>query len=178
MNATFGKVLREVLTGLLIMESNMKKSRIKRFLKTKRVMRQSGFVLGCHVQTIREREREREREGERERSTINGEYQKRKWKSTYAWTMHEHVMCKENGIIGSTQSNPTSTQVSTYKHTYIMHETLWKCKCNAMHEHITPNKQNSTQKFHKILKDFQKSQKFKKTQNLDLNAWNAWRMRD
>ena len=31
-----------------------------------------------------------------------------------------------------------------------------------MHEHITTYKQNPTQKFHKILKDFQKPQKFYK----------------
>ena len=49
-------------------------------------------------------------------------------------------MCKENCIMGSTQSNPTSKQVSTYKHTSIMHETLWECKWNAMHEHITSYK--------------------------------------
>ena len=32
------------------------------------------------------------------------------WKeSTYAWGMHEHVICKRNCIMGSIQSNPTST---------------------------------------------------------------------
>ena len=30
--------------------------------------------------------------------------------STYAWEMHEHLTCKRNCIMGSAQSNPTSTQ--------------------------------------------------------------------
>ena len=30
--------------------------------------------------------------------------------STYAWEMHEHVTCKIKSIMGSAQSNPTSTQ--------------------------------------------------------------------
>ena len=30
-----------------------------------------------------------------------------------------------------------------------MHETMWKCKCDAMHEHTWSFKQNLTQKFHK-----------------------------
>ena len=99
-------------------------------------------------------EREREREISRK---VPSQRVPQKWKRKcmYAWNVHEHVTCKENYIMGSTQSNPNSTQVST-----IMHETLWKCKCNAMHEHITSYKQNPTQKFHKILKDFQKPQKF------------------
>ena len=66
MNATFGKVLRKVLTGLFIMEPNMKRSRIRgRCPKMKRVPRQSGFALGYHVQSIREREREKEGEIEK-----------------------------------------------------------------------------------------------------------------
>ena len=69
-------------------------------------------------------------------------------------------MCKENCIMGSTKSNLNSTKVLTCKHKSIMHETLWKCKCNAIHEHITSYKQNLTQKFHKILKDFQNPKKF------------------
>ena len=102
---------------------------------------QDGLVL-CLGAMRGERERERERQTEKHH---HKEYpKKRKWKGTYAWTMHEHVTCKEKCIMGSTQSNPNSTQVSTYKHTSIMHETLWKCKCNALHEHITSYKQNPT----------------------------------
>ena len=33
-----------------------------------------------------------------------------KKKSTYAWGMHEHVTYKRKFIMGSAQSNPTSTQ--------------------------------------------------------------------
>ena len=41
-----------------------------------------------------------------------------------------------------------------------------------MHEHLGSFTQNPSQKFHKNPKIFSK------TQNLDLNAWNTWRMRD
>ena len=63
MNATFLKVLKEVLLGLPIMELNVKRGKGKirrRKARTKKVLSQSGFVLRCHVQSIRERERERE----------------------------------------------------------------------------------------------------------------------
>ena len=48
--------------GFLIMEPNMSGGRIRRRCpRTKRVPRQSGFALGYHVQSIRERERKREK---------------------------------------------------------------------------------------------------------------------
>ena len=48
-----------------------------------------------------------------------------------------------------------------------------------MHEHVGSFTQNPSQKFHKNFINFKKSLKiFKKNQNLDLNAWNAWRMKD
>ena len=151
MNTTFREVLWEVLKGLLITEPNVKRSRIRgKCLGTKRIPRWSGFVLGCYAWRERERERQTEKHHHKEYP------KKRKWKGTYAWTMHKHVTCKEKCIMGSTQSNPNSTQVSTYKHTSIMHETLWKCKCNALHEHITSYKQKPTQKIHKILINFKK----------------------
>ena len=165
MNATFGEVLREVPTSLLNTKLDMKRSRIRRWCsKTKRVLRRSGFALGCHTQTlcvcvcvcVCVCEREREREREKQKNTIIESTKIKKWKCTYAWNVHEHVTCKENCIMDSSQSNPNNTQVSTYKHTFIIHETLWKCKCNAMHEHITSYKQNPNQKFHKILNNFQK----------------------
>ena len=63
MNTTFGEVLQEVLTGFLITEPNVKKSRIRgRCLGMKRVSRWSRFAIRCHAQLF---EREREREGER-----------------------------------------------------------------------------------------------------------------
>ena len=61
MNAMFLRVLQEVLSGLLITESNVeRRDRIKRRrLKTKRIPSQSGFTcFGCHgVVYPRERER-------------------------------------------------------------------------------------------------------------------------
>ena len=48
-----------------------------------------------------------------------------------------------------------------------------------MHEHLGSFTQKPSQKIHKNFINFEKPPKiFKKTQNLDLNAWNAWRMRD
>ena len=47
-----------------------------------------------------------------------------------------------------------------------------------MHDHITSNKKNLTQKFIRISKVFKNPKKFKKTQNLGLNAWNAWKVKD
>ena len=54
-----------------------------------------------------------------------------------------------------------------------MYETLWKCTWNATQDHITSNKQNPTQKFTRISKVFKNPKKFKKTQNLGLNAWHV-----
>ena len=55
-----------------------------------------------------------------------------------------------------------------------MYETLWKYKCDAMHEHIGSFKQNPTQNFRKNLIKFEKPQKnFKNPKNLDLYEWNA-----
>ena len=44
-----------------------------------------------------------------------------------------------------------------------MHETLWKCKCDVIHEHLRSFKQNPTQKFHRNFINFEKPQKFSKT---------------
>ena len=44
-----------------------------------------------------------------------------------------------------------------------MHEILWKCKCDAMHEQIGSFKHNPTQKFYKNLNNFEKPQKLSKT---------------
>ena len=61
MNDMFGEVLQEVLMGLLITKPDVKRSRIRRFPGTKKVLRRCGFALGCHVQTMREREKETNR---------------------------------------------------------------------------------------------------------------------
>ena len=61
MNATFLKVLQEVLSGLLIIEPNMERRVMikRRRLETKRVPSQSGFMcFGCHS-AVYPRERER-----------------------------------------------------------------------------------------------------------------------
>ena len=48
------------------------------------------------------------------------------WKdSTYAWEMHEHVACKGNCIMGSTQSKPISTQPDS------THLNAWQYDYNA-----------------------------------------------
>ena len=55
MNAMFLKLLKEILLGLPIMESNVKRGnrRIKRRRpETKRVPSRSGFVFRCHAQSI------------------------------------------------------------------------------------------------------------------------------
>ena len=83
MNATFLKVLHEVLLGILIMEQNVRrgnKIRRRRRPGTKKVLSQSRLTcLGCHTQFIQERERERERE--REHITTNNKEKKRKEKT-------------------------------------------------------------------------------------------------
>ena len=65
MNASLGKVLKEVRFGLLIMESDMRWCRIRRSgcPGTKRVLGRSIFVFGCHrsrLTQIEKREREKE----------------------------------------------------------------------------------------------------------------------
>ena len=86
--------------------------------------------------------------------------------------MHEKCMniwrAKNNCILGSTQSKPTSTQVSK-KNTQLNAWNIVKMQmeCNAWSYSIkntTPNQKIS-----------QKAQKFSKTPNLGLNAW---RMKD
>jgi len=61
MNATFLKVLKEVLLGLPITEPNVKSGNGIRRRKpgTKSVLNRSGFALGCHAQSIQEREKEK-----------------------------------------------------------------------------------------------------------------------
>ena len=73
MNASSRKVLQEVLTSLLIMELNVRWSGIRgrRCPKTKRVLRQSGFAIGCHKATnARKRDRGRERDNQKSTNKI------------------------------------------------------------------------------------------------------------
>ena len=67
------------------------------------------FYLGS-IEQLTERKRERERGGgDKQKSTNTFNINKIKKNGTYAWKMHEHVTCKSKNIMGSTQSNPTST---------------------------------------------------------------------
>ena len=71
--------------------------------------------------------------------------------------VHEHVTCKLKNIMGSAQSKPNSTQsLQQSKHTSKMHETLLKCKCDAMHDDLNLFKQKPTQKFHQNFTNFGK----------------------
>ena len=66
--------------------------------------------LGAIDTTNVNRFRGRRREEQSEKSQAIQIYQIYEKKSTYAWKMHEHVTCKLKSIMGSAQSNPTSTQ--------------------------------------------------------------------
>ena len=77
---------------------------------------QRGFRTGVDlrlstiVTTNVNRFRGRRREEQSEKSQEIQIYQIYEKESTYAWEMHEHMTCKIKNIMGSAQSNPTSTQ--------------------------------------------------------------------
>ena len=77
-----------------------------------------------------------------------------------AWT-YDMQQNKHHGL------NPIQTyqhiEFQHWEHTSKMHETLWKCKCDAMHEHTWSFEHNLTQKFHKNLINLEKPQNFSKT---------------
>jgi len=77
MNATSRKVLLKVLMGFIIMEPDMRRSRIRRRRcpEMKRVSGRSRLVLRCHAQTIRKKEKERH--AEEYQSTIISNRKKR-----------------------------------------------------------------------------------------------------
>ena len=91
--------------------------------------------------------RKREREAKKYQSTIISKVRK------------EWYVCMKNEWTCDTQQNKHHelSPIQTYqhtrfqhiKHTSKIHETLWKCKCDAMYEHIGSFKHNLTQKFHK-----------------------------
>ena len=66
--------------------------------------------LGAINTTKVNRFRGRRREEQSEKSQAIQIYQIYGKKSMYAWEMHEYVTCKVKSIMGSAQSNPTSTQ--------------------------------------------------------------------
>ena len=82
------------------------------------------FHLGAIEQLIERRiEREREREREREKHQSQSIYKNIENVRYVCMKMHEHVICNSKNIMGSTQSNPTSTQsFQQSNHTSKMHE--------------------------------------------------------
>ena len=72
---------------------------------------------------VNNREGEKERQSEKSQTFSNiSNILKR---STYAWEMHEHVICKRNFTMGLAQSKPTSTQ------SYNTHLNAWQDHYNA-----------------------------------------------
>ena len=77
---------------------------------------QRGFQVGVDLRlgvidtTNVNRFRGRRREEQSEKSQTIQIYQIYGKESTYAWEMHKHVTYKIKSIMGSAQSNPTSTQ--------------------------------------------------------------------
>ena len=115
MNATFGEVLRKVLTGFIIIEPDM-----ERFELEEDALEQRGFWDGVGVVLrlgamcrLSEREREREREREKHQSIDIPKREKRMVR------MHDHITCTKNIIMGSAQSKPTSTQDSNMEDTHL-----------------------------------------------------------
>ena len=77
--------------------------------------------------------------------------------------MHEHMTCKlKNHHRLSPIQTHQHTTLQQSKHTSKMHETLLKCKCDAMNEHLGSFTQNPSQKFYKNFINFEKPQKFNK----------------
>ena len=66
--------------------------------------------LGAIDTTNINRFRGRKRKEQSKKSQAIQIYQIYGKESTYAWEMHEQVTCKIKSIMGSAQSNPTSTQ--------------------------------------------------------------------
>ena len=73
--------------------------------------------------------------------------------------------------MGYSNLNPIQSYQHTWfqhsTHTSIMHETLLKCKCDAMHEHWRLFKQNQPKKFAKTLSILKNPKNFQKPQKLD-----------
>ena len=85
-------------------------------LEDEEALERRGFRAGVDLRlgvidiTNVNRFRGRKREEQSEKSQAIQIYQIYGKESTYAWEMHEHVTCKIKSIMGSAQSNPTSTQ--------------------------------------------------------------------
>ena len=93
--------------------------------------------------------------------------------------MYEHLPCNRKSIMGSAQSNPTSTQADNR---YSTHLNAWKYSYNAHKmqcmKFLRSNLQNPSQKFCKNLFDFEKPQNFQKSQKLKLKSIKCMKMRD
>ena len=81
-----------------------------------KALERRGFRAGVNLRlsaidtTNVNRFRGRKREEQSEKSQAIQKYQIYEKESKYVWEMHEHVTCKIKSIMGSAQSNPTSTQ--------------------------------------------------------------------
>ena len=153
----------------------MKRSKIRgKCPRTKRVLKRSGFALGCHAQSIQERERERGRET---KNTITTAYQQKKRESTYAWKCMN--MWRAKRIASWVQPNPNLT-AHNFQHpsTTLNAWNIVKMQmeCNAW-SYINKKSNTQPKSFTKISKDFKNPKIFTKPQKPRSNAWNAWRMR-
>ena len=180
MNASFRKVLREVLSGILITKPNRRGGEIRRRRcpRTKRVSGQSRFTFGCHNALNKLESEGGERNTQKSPKTVQI-YQNILKKEYVCMGMHEHVICKENCIMDSAQSNPTSTQSNNI---YNTHLNAWKYSYNA-HEmqcmkFLRSNLQNPSQKFCKNLFDFEKPQNYQKSQKIRLKIMKCMNMGD
>ena len=82
------------------------------------------FHLGA-IEQLTERMREKERETHAEKNQSQSIYKNIENVRYVCIKMHKHVICNSKNIMGSTQSNPTNTQLfQQSKHTSKMHETL------------------------------------------------------
>ena len=92
--------------------------------------------------------------------------------------MHEHVICNSKNIMGSAQSNPTSTHVCNKLNTHLrMHGTLLQCKWDVMHDVLRSKIQNPSQKFCKTFLIWENPKFFIKPQKLGHKRWNTWKRR-
>jgi len=90
----------------------------------KRVLGQSRFLFRCYRATNRERERERKK-GTIRKVPIQSIYKNIENLKYVRMKMNEHVICNSKNIMGSAQSNPTSTQsFQQSKHKSKMHEAV------------------------------------------------------
>ena len=108
MNASSRKVLREVLSSIFIMEPNRRGSGIRRRRRcpgTKRVLGWSRLMFWYH--------------GTLSNPITIQIYQNILKREYVCMGMHKHVTCKENYIMGSAQSNPTSTKPDNIYNTHL-----------------------------------------------------------